>query len=44
MQGVLDELDAIERYESEGHRPQVLVVTKKQRELYEAMGIEPLAS
>jgi len=44
MQGVLDELDAIERYESEGHRLRVLAVTKKQRELFEALGIEPLAS
>ena len=42
MQGLLDELDTIERYECEGHRPRVLVVTKKQREIYEALTINPL--
>jgi hypothetical protein len=41
MQGLLDELDGIERYEAEGHRPRVLAVTKKQRELYGAMEITP---
>jgi transposase len=44
MQGLLDELDAIERYESDGHRPRVLAVTKKQRELYEALRVEPLTT
>jgi transposase len=42
MQSLIDELDIIERYECKGHRPRVLVVTKKQRELYEALGITPL--
>jgi hypothetical protein len=42
MQGLIDELDIIERYECDGHRPRVLAVTKKQRELYEALGIKPL--
>lgn len=42
MQGLLDELEAIERYECEGHRPRVLTVTKKQREIYEALNVEPL--
>jgi hypothetical protein len=42
LQGLLDELEAIERYECEGHRPRVLTVTKKQRELYEALNVEPL--
>ena len=43
MQGLLDELEAIERYECEGHRPKVLAVTRKQRELYDALGVKPLA-
>jgi hypothetical protein len=42
LQGLMDELDIIERYECEGHRPRVLAVTKKQRELYEELGINPL--
>jgi transposase len=42
MQGLIDELDIIERYECEGHHPRVLTVTKKQRELYEALKINPL--
>jgi transposase len=42
MQGLLDELEAIERYECEGHRSRVLTVTKKQREIYEALNVEPL--
>jgi transposase len=39
---LLDELDIIERYECEGHRPRVLAITKKQRDIYKAVGIEPL--
>jgi transposase len=42
MQGLIDELDIIERYECEGHRPRVLAVTQKQRKLYEALKINPL--
>jgi hypothetical protein len=42
MQGLIDELDIIERYECDGHRARVLVVTKKQKELYEALGINSL--
>jgi len=42
MQGLIDELDTIERYECEGHRPRVLTVTKKQRELYETLGLNSL--
>jgi transposase len=42
MHELFDELDSIERYESEGHRPKVLAVTEKQREIYEAMGVNPL--
>ena len=44
MQGLFDELGSIERYECEGHRPRVLVVTKKQRELYELLGVQPLTT
>ena len=39
---LFDELDSIERYESEGHRPKVLAVTEKQKDIYEAMGVKPL--
>jgi hypothetical protein len=42
LQGLLGELEAIERYEREGHRPRVLTVTRKQREIYEALNVEPL--
>jgi hypothetical protein len=37
---LLDELEAIERYESDGHRPRTLHVTKKQRDLYTALGAQ----
>jgi transposase len=39
---LLDELDIIERYECENHRPRVLAITKKQRDIYKAVGVEPL--
>jgi hypothetical protein len=38
---LFDELDSIERYESEGHRPKALAVTEKQKIVYEAMGVKP---
>jgi transposase len=41
MQGLIDELDSIERYESEGKRPRVLHVTDKQKKIYQAMGVNP---
>jgi len=42
MQGLIDELDTIERYECEGRRPRVLTVTKKQSDLYKTLGLNPL--
>jgi transposase len=42
LHGLFDELDSIERYESEGHRHKILAVTKKQKDLYVAMGVKPL--
>jgi transposase len=39
---LFDELDSIERYESTGHRSKVLAVTKKQKDIFVAMGINPL--
>jgi transposase len=42
MQGLIDELDIIERYECDGRRTRVLAVTKKQRELFESLGINSL--
>jgi transposase len=44
LHGLFDELDSIERYESEGHRPKILAVTKKQKDIYIAMGVKPLAA
>jgi transposase len=44
LHGLFDELDSIERYESEGHRPKVLAVTEKQKDIYEAMGVKPLVA
>jgi hypothetical protein len=41
---LFDELDSIERYESEGRRPKVLAVTEKQKLIYEAMGVKPLVA
>jgi hypothetical protein len=41
MQGLIDEIDTIERYEREGHKPQVLEITDKQRKIFEALGIVP---
>ena len=44
VNGVIDELESIERYEAQGHRPKVLVVTDKQKKLYEALGVAPLTT
>ncbi|MDR3295709.1 MAG: transposase [Clostridiales Family XIII bacterium] len=41
MQGLLDEIDTIERYEHSGHKPRILEVTDKQRQIFEALGFEP---
>jgi hypothetical protein len=39
LQGLLDELDVIERFEHPGHQPQSGEVTKKQSELYQLLGV-----
>lgn len=41
MQGLLDELDIIESFEQPGSALRVGEVTKKQAELYRALGVEP---
>lgn len=41
MQGLLDELDAIELFEAPDHGRLLGEVTKKQAELYKALGVEP---
>jgi transposase len=41
---LFDELDSIERYESEGRRPKVLAVTEKQKNIYAAMSVDPLVA
>jgi hypothetical protein len=43
MGAVLDELESVERYEHEGREPVVCHVTKKQRDLYKALGARPPA-
>jgi transposase len=39
---LFDELDSIERYESEGRCPKALSVAEQQRKIYEAMRVKPL--
>nr|WP_211296347.1 hypothetical protein [Paenibacillus donghaensis] len=39
MQGLLDELDVIECYERPGHELQFGEITKRQIELYDALGV-----
>jgi transposase len=39
LQGVLDNLDLIERFEQPGKRPRIGEITEKQRNLYNALGI-----
>lgn len=41
LQGLLDELDVIERFEQPGKKPHIGEVTKKQANIYEAFGIAP---
>ena len=41
MQGLLDELDTIELFEAPGHGRVLGEVTKKQEELYTALGVIP---
>jgi transposase len=43
MGAVLDELESVERYEHDGREPVVCHVTKKQRDLYQALGARPPA-
>ncbi|WP_138224544.1 IS1634 family transposase [Paenibacillus algicola] len=41
MQGLLDELDTIERFEAPGHGRILGEVTQKQADLFRALGVEP---
>ena len=41
LQGLLDELDVIELFEAPEHGRLLGEVTKKQEELYTALGVEP---
>jgi len=41
LQGLLDELDTIELFESPGHGRVLGEVTEKQEEIYRALGVEP---
>jgi len=40
LQGLLDELDVIERFEQPGRKPHIGEVTKKQVELYRCLGVD----
>lgn len=41
MNELLDELELIERFERQGHKPQIGEITKKQLELYDTLNITP---
>ena len=41
LQGLLDKLDTIELFESPEHGRLLGEVTKKQEEIYRALGVEP---
>lgn len=41
LQGLLDEIDIIERYERPGKKPHIGEMTKKQLMIYDAMGMAP---
>jgi hypothetical protein len=41
LQGLLDELDTIELFEAPEHGRQLGEVTKKQKDLYKALGVNP---
>jgi len=41
LQGLMDELDIIERFERPGKKPYVGEITKKQLMIYDAMGVAP---
>jgi hypothetical protein len=42
LQGLLDELDAIERFESPEHGRLIGEVTQKQKDIYVKLGVESL--
>jgi transposase len=44
MHELLDELELIERFERQGHKPQIGEVTKKQADIFVALNMEPLKS
>ena len=41
LQGLMDEIDIIERFERPGKKPHVGEMTKKQLMIYDAMGVAP---
>jgi transposase len=41
MHELLDEFEVIERFEHEGYAPQIGEMTKKQKELFEALNFDP---
>ncbi len=40
LEGLLDEVEAIERYTREGHRPRVCEVTGRQRDIFGTFDVE----
>ncbi len=43
LQGILDELDVIERFRQPSKKPIVGEVTKKQQELYKLLGVDAIS-
>ena len=41
LQGLMDEIDIIERYERPGKKPHVGEMTKRQLMIFDAMGVAP---
>ena len=40
LEGLIDEVEAIERYTQGGHRPRVCEVTRKQRSIFDKLGYD----
>ena len=40
LEGLLDEVETIERYTQEGRRPRVCEVSKRQRAIFERLGYD----
>jgi transposase len=43
VQGLIDKVDTIERYERAGSKPRICTLTEKQRDIFEKLGFVPLS-